>query len=436
MSRPRRRLRQRLMLAFAAITLAVAALFGLYAAVFAYAVEDSFFEAMLEREAAWLETERARSGGWTVPRDPAMRVFTDADALPDNVGALLRAEPERREFPGADGRHYHLRALAPDSSAPAWLLAEVSGQLVVRPMRDDLLRILAWSGAAAVALALLLGGWLASRMTAPLSRLASVVSEMTPDRLPAGFAGDFRDDEVGVLARALDTLGARLRDFVTRERAFTRDASHELRTPLAVIRGACERLAGERDLSPRARSDLAHVLQSAQSLEQTVAMLLALAREEHAESETAAQPLLPLVERVVVEQAPLLADRPVNVIVNVPHDAVTALPPAVAQILLANLIGNAFAHTARGEVRIEATGGRLQIANRDMTSPASQVDALAYAPFAHREGSAGFGLGLSILRRVCERYGVDLAIDSAADETLASFPVAPAAVQDCSTSRT
>jgi signal transduction histidine kinase len=424
MKRPQRRLRRRLMLAFAGFTLAVATLFGLYAAVFVYMVEDRFFQSMLGREAAWLQQERMRSGEWPTPRDPSMRVFADTAALPPEIRDILLAEPQRREFAGANGLHYHLYPLEPASAASPWLLAEVSAQLVVRPLRGDLLRVLAWSGVGVLALALLLGGWLASRMTAPLARLASLVGTMTPDRLPAGFAGGFEDDEVGVLADALETLGARLRDFVARERAFTRDASHELRTPLAVIRGACERLSSQQDLTPRARADLMHVLQSAQALEQTVATLLALAREEHAAAEVMAQKLLPLVERVVLEQAPLLADRPVQVSVDVPAAATATLPPAVLQILLSNLIGNAFAHTSRGEVRIATAHGRLQIANRDASMHA-RIDEQDYAVFTHREGSAGFGLGLAILRRVCERHGVDLRIESDAAQTVASFPLAP-----------
>ena len=38
-----------------------------------------------------------------------------------------------------DGRHYHLRRVGADGTL---LVAEVSGQLVVRPMRNELLRIL------------------------------------------------------------------------------------------------------------------------------------------------------------------------------------------------------------------------------------------------------------------------------------------------------
>ena len=44
-------LQRRVMLAFSAFALLLAALYGLYALVFMYAVEDSFFAATLEQEA-------------------------------------------------------------------------------------------------------------------------------------------------------------------------------------------------------------------------------------------------------------------------------------------------------------------------------------------------------------------------------------------------
>jgi signal transduction histidine kinase len=405
MSGPRRRLRSRLMLAFAGFTLLVAALFGLYATVFAYTVEDAFFRAMLEQEAQVQQQHRAETGQWAMPRDPVMTVVEDIEALPDGIAAILRDEPRRTEFSGREGRHYHLLPLADgDGSARAWLLAEVSRHLVVRPMRAELLQLLAWSGAVVVALALLLGGWLAGRTTAPLERLAAQVDAMRPDRLPARLSQDFPDDEVGVLARGLDALIRRVDDFVTREREFTRDASHELRTPLAVIRSACERLADE-SVSAAGRRQLEHVRQSAWQLEQTVSTLLSLAREERQPGSAIATAVLPIVERVVVEQAPQLDGKPVEVDVRVPADARLTLPAPVLHILLSNLVGNAFAHTPRGLVRIDA--GRLRIAN-----PGGEISDVDFAPHVKGEASHGFGLGLAIVRRLCERHDLDLRIET------------------------
>ena len=68
------------------------------------------------------------------------------------------------------------------------------------------------------------------------------------------------------------------------------------------------------------RRHLAHVRQSVLQLEQTIATLLALAREQHVVADAAPITLLPVLERVVVEQAPLLDGREdlVDVVVDVP----------------------------------------------------------------------------------------------------------------------
>jgi len=324
---------------------------------------------------------------------------------------------------GAEGRHYHLRALqsADANAAPAWLVAEVSALLVVRPMRAQILQLLAWSGAAMVVLALLLGGWLARRTTAPLSRLAEAVGDATPERLPPGFAASYPDDEVGVVARRLDDLIARVRDFVEREREFTRDASHELRTPLTVIRTATERLGMEAGLSDTARRHLDHIAQSARRLEQTVVVLLSLAREQASPGSEMATPVLPVLERVIVEQSPLLEHKPVDVQVDVAGDVFTSLPATVLNILLSNLVGNAFAHTREGQVAVDMDGRTLRIAN-----PGGDVREGDFAPFAKGDDSNGFGLGLAIVRRLCERHGIALRIDGASGRTVARLTL-PAA---------
>lgn len=417
MKRQRGRLRNRLMLAFAGFTMFVTLLFGLYVIVFAYTVEDMFFKAMLEREAAEQLDQHALTGHWQAPRESFITVIEDEAALPENIAATLRAEPGRTEFAGNTGHHYHLKVLKPPAPAPrAWLVAEVSQQLVIRPMRTSLFRWLAGSGIVVIALALLLGVWLSRRITAPLTQLAALVDDMHPASLPTAFSQRFPDDEVGVLARGLESLSERTQAFIAREREFTRDASHELRTPLAVIRSACERLADEPGLGVAGKRHLEHVQQSARQLEQTVITLLSLAREEQAIDTGIPVTLLPILERVIVEQSPWLEHKDICIDLHVPTDTLLALPAPIAHILLSNLIGNAFAHTTQGRVRIDVDADRLRIAN----SGAGIRDA-DYLPHVKGEDSAGFGLGLAIVRRLCERYGIDLEISSTGNETVASL---------------
>lgn len=426
----RRTLQTRLMIAFAAFTLLVAAMFGLYAMVFTYSVEDAFFTAQLEQEAEKQLRHHARTGEWASPRDGFVRVHAGTGSFPADIRRAYAAEPWRKEFGGEEGRHYHVHALtAPSTGARAWLVAEVSDQLVVRPMRTPLLLLLATTGLGLVAIALGLGFLLARRTAGPLARLAGMVDTMTPGHVMPPFAHAFADDEVGILARGLEGLVTRVQVAIAREQEFTRDASHELRTPLTVIRSAAERLLYEPALSPAGRRHLAHVQQSAIQLEQTVGLLLSLAREAPLDAVESQVAVVPLLERIIIEQAPLLEGKPVEVRLDVSGDTRLGLPASVAHVLLSNLIGNAFGHTSAGEVCIDVAGGRLRITNAGDVAAVSGNWARG-EPFARREGSSGFGLGLAIVRRLCERYAVDLHIEHSGDQATASIALAGSAACD------
>jgi signal transduction histidine kinase len=422
-----RRLHRRLMLAFASFTVATATLFGLYALVFMYTTEDAFFVNLLQSEAASLRAGHARSGAWPQPQPSFMQVYADAAQLPDGIALALAREPRRREFAGSAGRHYHLVALQGTDGAQAWLLAEVSAQLVVRPLRSQVLGLLGWSALALLAAALLAGWWLARRIAAPLARLTALVEGGDVQQLPRELAAGFAQDEAGVLAQALQTLLGRVDAFVARERAFTRDASHELRTPLAVIRAAAESLEAEPQLSAAGRSRLGHLRQSALQLQQTVISLLTLAREQEHMATPAGTTvlLLPLLEQVIIEQAPLLDGKPVEVQLDIGRDLAARLPAAVLHVLLSNLVGNAFAHAEAGEIRIDVAEGRLCIANPAPAIAPAQAERLQQ-PYAKGEHSSGEGLGLAIVQRLSDHHGLALRVVFADGRAVASFRLDPA----------
>ncbi|WP_146909125.1 sensor histidine kinase [Arenimonas daejeonensis] len=416
MSRRAASLRRRLMLAFGSFTLLVAGMFGLYAVVFMYAVEDSFLEATLAQEGAALQRQHATTGTWGQPREPWIRLHDSAAAFPDDLRRAHASEPDREEFAGEAGRHYHLLALrGTDGTAQAWLVAEVSAQLVVRPMRDDILALLAVTALVLVLLALGVAAWLAHRTAGPLARLAGEMERLDPGDPPRGLDRGFRHDEVGVLAHGLQSLADRLREFVAREREFTRDVSHELRTPLAVIRSASERLLARTDLDADARASAQHLQQSAMQLQQTVDLLLSLAREERIVPSAPVR-VLPVLERVIVDQSPLAEGRAMELQVEVADADTTDLPEAVLRSLLSNLVGNALVHGAEGIVHITSGNGDLCIAN-----PVAGDAVLGH----RREDSPGFGLGLGIVRRLCERHGIVLDVREVDGQVRARFPLPP-----------
>ncbi len=403
----KRRLHRRWMGALAVFTLGVTLLFGLFAMAFVYTVEDRFLDRLLLQEAARQQAHWQAEGRWRAPVADGVSLVTSVDALPADLAPTMRAEPTRREVPGTEGRHYHLLPLQA-AAGPPWLVTEVSQQLIVRPMRDELLAWLAGWGLATLATALLLAWWLARRVTAPLETLARRVTAAEPGRLPDGVAQGLGDDEVGAVGRAFDSLLARTRAFVEREQAFTRDASHELRTPLAVLRLSIERLQADVGTPEPLRHPLAGMHAATLLMEQTVQTLLLMARER---TDAAPPPepvaLLPLAEHWVLAHADWLGRQPLRLELALGRHDRLALPAPVLQLVLASLLANAFAHgTAGGAVRIDCSDGALCVSNPSTEPPPAD----ATEPYAKGAQSTGFGLGLSILQRLLAAHGAQLAL--------------------------
>ena len=415
----RRRLRRRILTVLACMTLVVAGVFSLYVFAFTYAVEDALLRAQLEDEARFLRSSWAQPRHPT-PRDPRMTLHRSLDSLPAEVSTVLREEPRRSEFPGRDGHHYHLVTLDLGDGAPAWLLYDAIDRLVVRPMRGAMVWVLAVTAFAATLLTLLAGWWATRRLTRRLEVLAERVDRLDPANLASVDWGPQGDDEVGVVARGLESMTRRLRAFVERERGFTRDASHELRTPLTIIRTAGDQLAAQSRLDGDARRHIHLVQESALRLGQILDTLLVLAREEHIAPGQARIDAVPLVEQAVLDQAVRLEGKAVEVKVDIDRPFLLRVPAGVLRIVLDNLIGNAFAHTAQGIVRIDVDGSRLRIRNPWSGGPwIGWPD--ASVPFRKGEASEGSGLGLAIVDRLSTRFGIDVAIVVDEGEVVASL---------------
>ena len=400
-------LRRRLVAAFGLFALAGAVIFSVLGVLFVYTVEDSFFARMLEQEIAHQRSAWNRTGATTAP----LRQFVSLHRSPASFPADLRGSAKPGEFAGEQGRHYHVRALALGDGAPHYLVAEVSAELVVRARLPSILSFLGVSIFMLLALTLALGYWLAARATAPLARLTGLVAHAAPGQLPTGFGGQFPDNEIGLLARGLDDAMARIAGFIEREQHFTRDASHELRTPLSVIDGAAQLLAAQ-PMAPQAAAQVQRIRSAATHMAQSVDTLLALAREELDPAPPQPVALLALVEKAVVQCAHLLEGKDVEVSVALGPEVSVDSHPASLAILLGNLVGNAFAHTRQGQVTIAFEGCSLVVSDSG-PGIAPAVAARLYQAGVKGEGSAGFGLGLSIASRLAERCGIRLEVGSA-----------------------
>lgn len=276
----------------------------------------------------------------------------------------------------------------------------------------ELLRRLIWALVTVVLffslLSLALGIWSSGRVLAPLTQLAGRLESMDENAPPEPLKPYFPDDEVGQLAAALDDYADRLHDLVERDQAFNADVSHELRTPLAVISGATELMLAQPDLSERNRERLLRIARAArQSSDITTALLHLVRASRDPGSGMRAEDVGRLAEQVVENYRPLIGERPLDLVLVINEPVSVIAPEAVIAVTLGNLVGNAVRYTTEGEVRVEVDRGQIRILD---TGPGIAEEDLPHVFDRHfrgrqAAGTKGSGLGLSIVKRLCELYG-------------------------------
>lgn len=414
-------LRRRVTAAFLAAIAMTCLLFGCFGFIIAYSVEDRLFEDGLADEIAFQQAHWQRDRSFTRPARDYLALYRDPAEFPADLRTAFERAPRQREYSGEDGRHYHVaRFMLPGGGGPAFAVAEVSRHLVVRPLRGDIIWFLGGWSLAILIVAGGIGYWLAGRATAPLTQLADAVAETGRGEIPHVRAADFPDNEIGRLAQALQHAFDRIRAFVARESGFTGDVSHELRTPLAVIRSSAELVETRGALTPSATRAVQRIAAAAQDMERTIDLLLALARETKARGIREQVDLLPLVEAALLDASDRYDGSAYRVEIAIPPDARVHADPIGLSLILANLIGNVFQHAPGGRLAIRCDGGRLAIVD---TGPAITGERIAGTgkAFAKGAGGTGHGLGLGIVRRLCEREGIELDMATATPAGTAIF---------------
>lgn len=218
--------------------------------------------------------------------------------------------------------------------------------------------------------------------------------------------------EVDSMVTAINHFIERLRQFVEREREFTRHASHELRTPIAVLKGALEVLERRHpDLSDPAIARMERTLRDMQGLTET---LLLLARDESNHLPVSSIAMESLAHSVVETLQSIYQDKPLSVEVVSHAHLVVEAPEKVLEILVGNLLRNAFNYTPAGSIRVILHPDSMEIIDSGIGMKEEQLRAVTL-PFYRAEETAvalGYGLGMTIVQRLCTRYNWQLSISS------------------------
>ena len=269
--------------------------------------------------------------------------------------------------------------------------------------------VLAIGVIAIVIVAALAASAISTRLVEPVTALAARLTEIDPGERHVRIGAQFAGNELEPIARSVDMFMERLDGFVEREQSFTATASHELRTPLAVMRGAVELLETSAADRPGAGKALARIQRAVREMTEFTDALLALSREQQAaaESETSCD-VNAVLARVVEDQRSVSPGKRIVLEIEGGTNLQVAAPESMVAMTIGNLVRNAVQHGTGGEVLCRSYGHELVVTNAG-TLPTENLSA---APRRFTTHPGGHGMGLYLVRRICERYGWNISLES------------------------
>lgn len=271
------------------------------------------------------------------------------------------------------------------------------------------------------------GWWLAGRGVAPIAELARRVSRANPQDDAEAVAKDFAADEIGQLARVFSIYLKRMRDFIDRERNFTSDVSHELRTPLTIVQGVLELMEDGRQLQEKQQERIAKIGRANSEMINLTSALLLMARENVDGVAVQACDVNKVVGVAIEINRHLLSSNTSVSLVCSAHPNIAA-ESTLLSIVVANLIRNAFTYTPSGTVAVLVEDSSLTVRDTGSGIRSEEIGKVFQQHFKGA-GSTGSGIGLSLVKRICDRYGWEIMISSTGGQGTSAqlvFSAAPA----------
>ena len=295
-----------------------------------------------------------------------------------------------------------------------------------REFREMLLYSLFGVAVLAIALGYVLSGFL----TRQLASLAAQVADLRPDQDYTPLLNDKLDRDVAVLAEALDTYQVKIVMMLKREQEFTANVSHELRTPLTMIRTSCDLLATEPGLSEKGRERIGYISQAVEHMREQTEGLLFLAREQDP-TDIEQIGLSECVNDIVSLMRPEIARKGLELHIDIAPSATLLASRNGLHLVLVNLIRNAVRYTECGHVRVAFDAERVIVSDSGIGISPDQVSRIFERSYRAADTQEGFGIGLDIVRRICEQLGWLVEVNStpAVGSTFTLSVASSAAVQ-------
>lgn len=270
------------------------------------------------------------------------------------------------------------------------------------------------------ALVVAMSVWSIRRLTAPYRVMDGAVRRLGED-LKSPPLEEAGSREIRAAVHAINTMQARLRDYVEGREQLAAALAHDLRTPLTRmrLRLALLRTSGVREALAR---DLADIEAIASSVVDFATFEISEERAERID-------MLSLVESVADSYPEVTLDETgVH-----SRELICIARPVALKRCITNLVQNAVTYGRSAHLSLRHDDDRMALVIRDEGPgiPQAKLDAV-FSPFVRLEGSrsretGGLGLGLTIARTIARAAGGDIQLANRPGgglETQLSLPLA------------
>lgn len=305
-----------------------------------------------------------------------------------------------------EGQYYHLQ-IVDTESGKAYLFYNISDW---EQQEHLLLFILLLGVLLVLGIAILMASGSASKILEPVQRLTQRLRRINPGERQLRIAGEFTDSDIWQIAAAFDSYLERIDNFVARERSFTAAASHELRTPLSVMMGAVDVIEANQP-NPVSTRALERIRRACGDMHAFIEAALLLSREEDGGlHQTDSTHLCELTEQLLEDLQPQIKEADITTQLVYGQAIELPVPESISKILVGNLLRNAIEHTPGGSIEISLEPTHLTIKDNGIGIAPNDLPNVFNQRYSSKP--EGTGLGLYMVKRICERFGWHIDIES------------------------
>ncbi len=277
--------------------------------------------------------------------------------------------------------------------------------------KDDLLQAvlksLGWMTGIFVVVLVMMSRWISYRLWKPFYQTLYQLQRIGLKDAPHFAKRNI--DEFNALHQELNRLIQRIQTQYKNLKEFTENASHELQTPISIIRNNLESLLQSEALPQADRIIVRRTYESTHRLSRILQSLLLLSKIENLQFVNVIPlPIMPLLDSGMQLFKEIQEYKNINVEFLVKHDGIIHMDPYLADVLISNLLGNAFKHCPmEGSVTVEWDNQILTISNSGPLLDIPEENLFDRFMKGNRTIEST-GLGLAIVKQICDLYGLSL----------------------------